>query len=66
LAPRATKHWRIIGIESSTALPSPSLVVGTSRQPISRWPSLAMNFSNWPAMNSRAASCGGRKHIATA
>ena len=47
----AKEGQRLIGWRD---VPSPSCVVGTSRQPIRRWPSLAMNFSNWPVMNSRA------------
>jgi hypothetical protein len=62
----ADEAWRITGIDSITALPSPSSVTGTSRQPIRLWPSLATNFSNWRSMNSRAASSCGRKHMATA
>jgi hypothetical protein len=41
-------------------------VTGTSRQPISSWPSLAMNFSKNSVTKFREGSSCGRKHIATA
>jgi len=45
-APRATMHCRISGMLSSTAYAETVSSVGTSRQPISSWPSLSMKFSN--------------------
>jgi hypothetical protein len=59
-------HWRITGIDSSTALPRPSVFTGTSRQPISVWPSFSRNFSKKSTTKARAASSRGRKHMATA
>ena len=58
--------WRITGIWSITALPRPFTSVGTSRQPISTWPSSLMKCSKRRTAKARHASSCGRKHIATA
>ena len=59
--PRATIAWRITGIDSRTAVPSPAVSTGTSRQPSRTCPSISMNRSSRAVAASRLSCVLGEE-----